>query len=66
MTDTDIIEDLINVPILSELSPSELKIVALFLQKRAVGLPAHKRHNRLAVLCPCRSAGRGEPISGTV
>ena len=38
MKDTDIIEDLINVPILSELSPSELKIVApywsyVFLEK---------------------------------
>ena len=28
MQDTDIIEDLINVPILSELSPAELKVVA--------------------------------------
>lgn len=38
MQDTDIVEDLINVPILSELSPSELKTVApywsyVFLEK---------------------------------
>ena len=33
MADTDIIEDLINVPILAELSPAELKIVAFTLTR---------------------------------